>query len=352
MTGRLAFFILNLAMFLLATSPLSAQEDLLAKARQHFKPIPAKAPIIKGNPASPEKIELGKMLFFDPRLSGSGLISCNTCHNLGMGGDDNLDRSIGHGWAKGPRNAPTVLNAVFNVAQFWDGRAPDLQTQAKGPVQAGVEMANTPQRVENTLKSIPEYVSRFQKSFPEDKNPVSFDNMARAIEVFEATLITPDSPFDQFLKGRQDALSQQEKSGLGSFMKLGCVTCHNGVNIGGDDYHIFGKLNPPDPRHLPPGDKGRGGVPGSGGEDYSFRSPTLRNVALTAPYLHTGSSTDLGEVVRVMAHAQLDKTPGDSEVKDIVAFLGSLTGRQPQVEYPRLPPSTSSTPLPLGMASR
>jgi cytochrome c peroxidase len=178
------------ALCLLANTTWAA-EDILTQAQKSFKPVPAAAPLLKQNPATPDKVELGKMLYFDPRLSSSQIISCNTCHNVGLGGTDLLETSIGHGWQKGPRNSPTVLNAVFNVAQFWDGRAEDLASQAKGPVQASVEMNNTPENVVKTLKSIPGYQPFFAKAFPGEADPITFDNMARAIEVFEATLITP-----------------------------------------------------------------------------------------------------------------------------------------------------------------
>lgn len=179
------------ASFFLLAGLAAADPAILKKAQARFKAIPAAAPVLKENRATAEKVELGKMLFFEPRLSSSGLISCNTCHNLGMGGVDSLETAVGHGWQKGPRNSPTVLNAVFNLAQFWDGRAKDLKEQAMGPVQAAIEMNSTPARTVETLKSIPDYVSRFQKAFPESSDAVTFENMARAIEVFEATLLTP-----------------------------------------------------------------------------------------------------------------------------------------------------------------
>ena len=216
------------------TAELAATQDpLIEQARALFEVIPSTPPELEGNPATPEKVELGKMLYFEPRLSSSWLISCNTCHNVGMGGVDLMETSIGHGWQKGPRNAPTVLNAVFNIAQFWDGRAEDLAEQAQGPVQAGVEMNNTPDRAIQTLKSMQEYVRRFGESFPGEADPVTFDNMALAIEVFEATLLTPNSPFDRFLMGDSEALSELEREGLETFVGKGCATCHNGVNMGG-----------------------------------------------------------------------------------------------------------------------
>ena len=192
-------------------------DDLMDRANSMFEPIPKYPPVIDGNELTQAKVELGKMLFFEPRLSSSHLISCNTCHNVGLGGDDELPTSIGHGWQKGPRNSPTVFNAVFNAAQFWDGRAADLAEQAKGPVQAGVEMSSTPDRVVSTLNSMPEYIERFEDAFPGQDNPVTFDNMAVAIEAYEATLITPEAPFDKYLRGDSAALNEKEKEGLGEF---------------------------------------------------------------------------------------------------------------------------------------
>ncbi len=184
--------------FALGSSSVMA-DDLLTEAQSTFQVIPSVVPAVKSNAITREKIELGKMLFFDPRLASSEIISCNTCHNLGTGGVDAGPTSVGHGWQKGPRRAPTVFNAVFNVAQFWDGRAEDLKAQAKGPVQAGVEMNATPEHVVATLSSMPDYVDRFKRAFPENSGAVSFDNMAMAIEAFEATLITPGARFDQYL---------------------------------------------------------------------------------------------------------------------------------------------------------
>jgi cytochrome c peroxidase len=189
-----------------------ANEELREFALEMFSPLPSTVPALNDNIVTPEKVDLGKALFFDPRMSASGVFSCNSCHNLATGGDDNMPTSIGHGWQKGPRNSPTVLNSVFNEAQFWDGRAPDLAEQAKGPVQAGVEMANTPVNVIATLNSMPQYQEWFRASFPEDDDPVTFDNFARAIEAYEATLITP-APFDAWLNGNDAAMTEQECAG-------------------------------------------------------------------------------------------------------------------------------------------
>jgi cytochrome c peroxidase len=194
--------------------PALAQDDLMAKARQQFEPIPATPPELPGNPASPAKVELGKMLFFEPRLSASHIISCNSCHNLGLGGADTQSTSIGHRWQHGGRNAPTVLNAVFNKAQFWDGRAKDLEQQAGGPMVNPVEMASPEAHVAEQLKGIPGYGEAFAKTFPGEPDPITFANVQKAIAVFEATLITPNAPFDRFLKGEAGALSPAQKSGL------------------------------------------------------------------------------------------------------------------------------------------
>ncbi|MBB4265520.1 cytochrome-c peroxidase [Roseospira visakhapatnamensis] len=322
---------------------------LMEEAQALFEPIPDQVPDVRGNAVTREKIDLGRMLFFDPRLSASHLLSCNTCHNLAMGGDDNLETSIGHGWQAGPRNSPTVYNAVFNIAQFWDGRAADLKEQAKGPIQAGVEMNNQPAMVVETLSSMPAYVEYFTAAFPGDDDPVTFDNVARAIEAFEATLITPAAPFDQFLEGNADALTEQEKRGLRTFIDTGCVACHAGVNLGGEAYYPFGVVERPGADILPPEDKGRFAVTDTATDEYVFRSPTLRNVALTKPYFHAGRVWDLTQAVAVMGVAQLGEDLNEDQVDDIVAFLHTLTGEAPEVIVPVLPASSVDTPRPAPM---
>lgn len=321
-------------------------DALQQRAQKAFKTIPAGAPALKSNPASPAKVELGKMLFFDPRLSSSWLISCNTCHNLSLGGVDLLETSIGHGWQKGPRNSPTVLNAVFNIAQFWDGRARDLKEQAMGPVQAAVEMNSTPDRTVKTLRSIPAYVDRFKQAFPGEADAVTFENMARAIESFEATLVTPGSRFDNYLSGKTDAINADEKKGLDLFISKGCVSCHNGLNLGGAGYFPFGVVEKPGSEILPPTDKGRFEVTRTASDEYVFKSPSLRNIELTAPYFHSGKVWDLRQAVAVMGSAQLGATLNPAETEAIVAFLRTLTGTQPKVDYPILPAHTATTPLP------
>src|SRR5690625_1501110 len=289
----------------------------------------------------------GHMLWFEPRLSSSQILSCNSCHNLAMGGDDNQETSIGHGWQAGPRNSPTVFNAVLNVAQFWDGRAADLNEQAKGPIQASVEMNNHPDRVLETLRSMPEYVERFQSAFPDDDDPLSFNNVTRAIEAFEATLLTPNSDFDQYLNGDSEALTEPQKRGLQTFMNSGCAACHAGVNFGGQQHFPFGVVERPGADVLPQDDKGRFAVTQTATDEYVLRAVPLRNVALTPPYFHSGKVWDLDQAVGIMGVSQLGRELSSPEIEDIVAFLWSLNGEKPEVSLPPLPPRTDQTPLPV-----
>lgn len=337
--------ILTLAFLGSALAGAAGADDLRDRAAEMFKPLPSTVPAVADNPATPEKIALGKALFFDPRLSASGVFSCYSCHNLTTGGDDNMETSVGHGWQKGPRNSPTVLNSVLNEAQFWDGRAEDLKEQAKGPVQAGVEMANTPDNVVVTLGSMPAYVGWFQAAFPGEADPVSFDNMARAIETFEATLITP-APFDAWLNGDDAALSGDAKAGLALFMDKGCASCHSGVNVGGHGYYPFGLVEKPGADVLPAGDKGRFAVTETASDEYVFRASPLRNIALTAPYFHSGKVWDLSVAVEIMAESQLGEALAPQETAQLVAFLDSLTGTLPEVTLPILPAETATTPRP------
>ena len=338
---------LGMVSALALSSAAAASEELRAEAREMFSPVPSTIPAMTDNPVTPEKIDLGKALFFDPRMSASGVFSCNSCHNLATGGDDNMPVSIGHGWQKGPRNSPTVLNAVFNEAQFWDGRAEDLKAQAKGPVQAGVEMANTPENVIATLKSMPQYVTWFEASFPGQEDPVTFDNFAKAIEAYEATLITP-GPFDAWLNGSDEAMSADQKKGLEVFMEAGCASCHAGVNLGGQGYYPFGLVEKPGAEVLPAGDKGRFTVTETVDDEYVFRAAPLRNIALTAPYFHSGAVWDLRTAVEIMAESQLGADLREEEVDAITTFLGALTGEIPEVIYPVLPAETDVTPRPTG----
>lgn len=319
--------------------------QLRQQANALFRPVPQPEQVIAERNLSAEQIELGKWLFFEPRLSRSHIITCNTCHSIGTGGADNIRTSIGHGWQQGPRNSPTVFNAVFNAAQFWDGRAEDLAEQAKGPIQASVEMNATPQHVEDVLRSIPEYVDMFKKAFPDDEQPVTFDHMAKAIEAFESTLVTPNSPFDQFMAGK-DVLDDLQVQGLSFFISKGCIACHSGVNFGGQGYFPFGVVKKPGTDILPESDRGRFMVTNTASDDYVFRASPLRNVALTAPYFHSGEVWDLEEAVAIMGSSQLGAELTQEETVAITAFLHTLTGEQPTVVYPILPRSRPETPKP------
>lgn len=331
---------------LLSASVAHADNQLRDRANAFFKPIPEKVTEIRDQKVADDQVTLGHKLWFDTRLSRSHLISCNSCHNLSLGGGDNVPVSIGHGWQKGPRNNPTVLNAVFNGAQFWDGRAADLAEQARGPLQAAVEMNNTPERIEQTLQSIPEYVSEFEAVFPDDKNPASFDNAAQALAAFETTLITPNAPFDQYLKGNDKALDDLQKEGLALFMDTGCAACHSGVNLGGQGYFPFGVVKKPGADILPEDDKGRFAVTNTASDEYVFRAAPLRNVALTPPYFHSGEVWELEQAVAIMGDSQLGRELSEKEVTAITAFLHSLTGEQPTLQLPVLPPSRPETPKP------
>lgn len=319
--------------------------ELRERALEVFKPLPSTVPAVAGNPITQEKIDLGKALFFDPRLSASGVFSCASCHNLATGGDDNRETSIGHGWQKGPRNSPTVLNSVFNETQMWDGRAEDLKDQAKGPIQAAVEMANTPENVVKTLESMPLYHEWFKVAFPDEAKPISFDNMAKSMEAYQATLITP-APFDAYLNGDDAALTEVQTAGLELFIDKGCASCHSGVNLGGNGYYPFGLVEKPGGDVLPEGDKGRFEITATADDSYVFRAAPLRNVAVTAPYFHSGKVWDLKEAVSIMGTSQLGEELSDNDVEAIVAFLDSLTGKVPEVVLPVLPPETATTPQP------
>ena len=330
---------------------------LLEEVRKYFQPLPE----VVDNPENPvtkEKVELGKMLYYDPRLSKSGLISCNTCHNLATYGVDNLPTSVGHRWQIGPRNAPTTLNAALHVAQFWDGRARDVEEQAKGPVLNPIEMAmDSPEEVIKRLRSIPGYVELFKKAFPEHKEPLTYDNVAKAIAAFERTLTTP-SRFDEFLKGNLDALTREEKEGLRTFIRVGCASCHNGPALGGTMFTKFGiveayweetrnyvTLDKP----TMPMDVGRFAVTHKEEDLYVFKVPSLRNISRTYPYFHDGSVWNLEDAVQVMAKVQLGKELSKEDLTKVVAFLKALDGKIPEhaLKLPVLPPSSPATPHPV-----
>lgn len=304
----------------------------------------ANEPIQPINPVKPENaevVELGKMLFFDPRLSKSGFISCNSCHNLSMGGTDNIKTSIGHKWQQGPINAPTVLNAGMNLAQFWDGRAKDLKEQAGGPIANPGEMASTHDMAVKVIDSIPQYREQFKKAF--GTNEVNIDRVTTAIAAFEETLVTPGSRFDKWLGGDKDALTQAELDGYKLFKSAGCVKCHNGPAVGGNSFEKMGVYKPYQTSNPA---VGRMDVTGKEEDRYLFKVPTLRNVELTYPYFHDGGAATLEEAVDTMGKIQVNREFSKEEIANIVAFLKTLTGNQPDFKLPVLPPSNNATPRP------
>lgn len=285
--------------------------------------------------------ELGKKLYFDPRLSKSGFISCNSCHNLSMGGTDNIPTSIGDKWQQGPINAPTVLNSSLNVAQFWDGRAADLKAQAGGPIANPGEMAFSHTLAINVLESIPGYVREFKQVFGTDK--ITIDEVTAAIAEFEKTLVTPNSRFDQWLLGKKDALTAEELAGYKLFKESGCIACHNGPAVGGSSFQKMGVVEPYKAKSTA---EGRSAVTGKDADRFNFKVPTLRNIEMTYPYFHDGAANTLTEAVDIMGRLQLGKKFTPQENAEIVAFLKTLTGDQPSFQLPVLPPSSDQTPRP------
>jgi cytochrome c peroxidase len=287
-------------------------------------------------------VELGKKLFFDPRLSKSGFISCNSCHNLSMGGSDNLPTSIGDRWQQGPINAPTVLNSGMNVAQFWDGRARSLQDQAAGPIANPGEMAFSHELAVDVIASIPRYVSEFETVF--GTRTVTIDHITKAIAAFEETLVTPNAPFDKWLMGDDAAISAEERAGYELFKASGCASCHNGPAAGGSSFRKMGVVQPYQTTSTA---EGRRAVTGRDADRFNFKVPTLRNVELTYPYFHDGAAPTLGRAVEVMGQVQLGRTFTPEENARMVAFLKTLTGEQPSLLLPLLPPSSDTTPRPV-----
>ncbi len=298
-------------------------------------------PIVAEKSINQAQAELGKKLYFDPRLSKSGFISCYSCHNLSMGGTDNLKTSIGHNWHQGPINAPTVLNSSFNIAQFWDGRAKDLQEQAGGPIANPGEMAFTHELAVHLLGTIPAYVNEFKQAFGTEK--IDIDKVTKAIAEFEKTLTTPNSRFDQWLLGNKSAISQTELEGYQLFKNSGCVACHNGPAVGANSFQKMGLVKPYQTDNQA---EGRIAVTGKDSDRFVFKVPTLRNVELTYPYFHDGGAETLAEAVDIMGQLQLGRKFTATENAKIVAFLKTLTGEQPKFMLPILPPSSYHTPRP------
>jgi cytochrome c peroxidase len=319
--------------------PVAINEAVLGA----FAALPAEM-AAESNPVTPEKVALGRMLYYENRLSKNHDVSCNSCHGLDAYGVDNKPTSSGHRGLLGGRNSPTVYNAALHVAQFWDGRAATVEDQAKGPILNPIEMAMPSEaKVVETLSSMPEYVDAFKAAFPGEKSPVTYENLAKAIGAFERRLVTP-SRWDKFLAGDKAALTEAEKAGFNAFVEVGCTACHMGPGLGGQMYQKAGLLQPwPNQK-----DAGRFEVTKNEADRLHFKVPSLRNVAKTQPYFHDGSVASLDEAVAMMARHQLGKELAEPQRASIVAFLNALTGELP-TEYiakPALPPSTAKTPKP------
>jgi len=327
---------------LLATSMLLATSLEKEALNAGLKAIPTnKTELLKliqipNDTITDAKVVLGKQLYFDPRLSKSGYISCNTCHNLSEGGDDGLEAALGHKWTTNPHNlnSPTVYNSVFNKKQFWDGRSPTLEDQAQGPMQAAPEMAATKDHVVATVTSMPEYLEEFKKAYGKNVK-VSFEKIADTIAIFERTLVTP-SAYDDFMNGDKNALNSAQKDGLKEFIKVGCVSCHNGVGIGGgmNILNVTATY-----KFMNVGDF-------KGDKNGMVRVPTLRNITQTAPYFHNGQIWNLQDAIKEMARIQLGTTLSNKQASSIEEFLKALNGRKPKIIMPQLPASTDSTPKP------
>jgi cytochrome c peroxidase len=346
---QVKWFVLLLALvFIPVTYLLSAsgKVQVNAEALDLFAPLPA-VMSSPNNLVTDAKVTLGRILYYDTRLSASQKISCNTCHPLTAYGAESKPVSTGHKKQKGTRNAPTVYNAAGHFVQFWDGRAPTVEEQAKGPITNPVEMAMPSNAVTvQVIKSMPEYVALFQTAFPKDKDdPITYNNMALAIGAFERELVTP-SRWDAFLQGDRSALTDAEKSGFNRFAATGCQWCHYGPYVGGASYQKLGVTKPwPDQT-----DQGLYQVTKEGNDKMVFKVPSLRNIKKTGPYFHDGSVPTLDQAIRNMAVHQRGLTLTDAQVKSIEIWMESLTGRVPMdyIKLPELPKSTSKTPHPSG----
>jgi len=316
-----------------------------------WQALPQTAPEPADNPTTAAKVELGKMLYMDPRFSSTGTVSCNSCHNIMEGGDDSRSVSMGVHGKTGGRNAPTVWNSAFHSVQFWDGRAVLLEDQAKGPVANPVEMGMSDvDAAMERVRAIPGYEPYFDKAFGKDS--MSVDNAAKAVAAFERTLITPGSPYDRYVKGDKKAMTEQQVRGMNSFASSGCVACHSGAAFNGPTLEFgegfYAKFPTfADSAHVSQykldQDKGRAEVTSDQAHANMFRVPTLRNITDTAPYFHNGSVNDLHEAVRIMAKTQLNRDLADADVDDIVAFMTALTGEYPVITMPRLPATTGTS---------
>ena len=339
-----------------ASAQAPSDEQLQQTAQALFAPLPEVVESVE-NPVTAEKVELGKMLYFDPRLSISGFVSCNSCHNLATYGVDNLPTSLGHRWALGPRNSPTVLNAALHATQFWDGRAADVEEQARGPILNAIEMAipHEADAVER-IASIPRYTELFEDAFGDAAEPVTYTRIAAAIAAFERTLTTPDR-FDEYLRGDLAALDELETAGLRALIDYGCAGCHGGAALGGSVMARFGMVEAYweatrefvtiDSPTMPM-DVGRFAVTQDPADLYVFKTPSLRNITRTYPYFHDGSVWSLEDATQIMARVQLGREIAPDDMEALLAFYGTLEGEIPPhaLQLPVLPASTDATPRP------
>jgi len=331
--------ILSILSFALMSFGSGGDEDLLKQAKQIFSPLP-QVIVSEKNPVTPEKVKLGKMLFYEARISVDGTVSCSRCHPIGLYAADGLRKSIGNNCKVNPRNAPTLFNAGGQISEHWIGNRIDVEDQAKqsviGPSSFGMPSYEA---VEKKLKEIKGYAPLFEKAFPGEKDPVNVDNFAKAVGAFERTLVVP-SRFDTFIKGDQTALTDPQKRGLKTFIETGCITCHSSAYLGGQMYQKFGVFEPywryTKSKEV---DEGRYVVTNNESDKYVFKVPMLRNVEMTSPYFHDGSVDRLDDAVWVMGKIQLAKDLDKSRVEEIVAFLNALTGEIPEdaLKVPLLP---------------
>ena len=314
-------FIISSLLFLFACAhqwTKEADQSLLTEAQDNFEPLPES---LIDHDKYRELISLGKDLYFEKKLSINGTISCNSCHNLSNFGVDNEPTSPGHDGTRGGRNSPTVLNAAIHIAQFWDGRAEDVEAQALGPLLNPIEHGLKSEKQAMDILRKAGYVTKFKKAFKRKRNSFTFKNIGVAIGAFEKTLLTP-SRFDEYLKGDTTQLTSYEKLGLKKFIEVGCTTCHSGAGVGGEMYQKLGLEIP-----YPTKDKGRFDVTKDEDDLHVFKVPSLRNVTKTAPYFHDGHLKSLDQVIPIMAKHQLNVKLSKNEIRQIKAFLGSLTGQ-------------------------
>jgi cytochrome c peroxidase len=331
--------IISILIFAAISSGSNGDQALLKQAKSIFGALPHVMTSEK-NPITPEKVKLGKILFYETRISVDGTVSCARCHPFGLYAADGLKKSIGNNCKVNPRNAPTILNAAGQISAHWIGNRTDVEDQAKqaviGPPSFGMPSYDA---VENKLKELKGYRELFKKAFPGEANPITVDNFAKSVGAFERTLVTP-SRFDSFLNGDIAALNEQEKRGLKTYMETGCIMCHFGPYLGGQTYQKSGIFEPYwKYTKSEPIDEGRYVVTKNEGDKYVFKVPVHRNVAKTAPYFHDGSIDKLEDAVWIMGKIQLGKDLDKPQIEEVVAFLKVLTGKMPEdaLNVPLLP---------------